>query len=329
MHRRDLIILLGAAATWPLAARAQQPATSRRIGVLMASAQNDLVSRVRREALEQELAKRGWAVGRNLQIDYRWSLAGLERAQDAAAELLGLHPDLIIAHTVPTARAAQKATRTVPIVFVGVSEPVFLGLVESLSHPGANITGFTNLEPSIGAKWAQLLVGIAPQVKRVGFLLNPDSTFATSPFYQSIEEAGGRLGVETLALEARQPADIEAGISRAGNGPGFGLIVQPDPDLVLQRRLIFATAARHRVPTIYPFDFLTREGGLMSYGPDIVDEFRRAASYVDRILRGEKAADLPVQQPIKFELLVNMKVAREIGLDVPPNIIATADELIE
>jgi len=328
--RRQFISALGGAAVaWPLATRAQQSDRMRRIGVLILNSENDPQGRDKTTALQQELERLGWRIGRNLQIDYRWGASQPERAQAAAIELLGLNPDAIVANSVSAAHAAQQATSTVPIVFTAVSEPISLGLVASLSHPGGNITGFTNLEPSVGAKWLELLKGIAPQVKRVGFLFNPDSTPATQLFYRAIEGATAKFAVDSTMVPVRQSEDIESAMNKLGAQPGVGLIAQPDTFLANHAKQIVDLAAKVRVPVIYPFDFYTTDGGLISYGPDVVDQFRQAASYIDRILKGEKPTDLPVQQPTKFKLVINAKTAKLLDLRVPDNLLAIADEVIE
>jgi putative ABC transport system substrate-binding protein len=331
MKRRELISLLGGAAaasslSWPLAARAQQPQRMRRIGVLMVTLEDSPESRARVAALQQGLEKLGWTVGRNLQIDYRWGISDEARATAATAELLRLAPDLLLANATAAGRAVQQATRTVPTVFAGISEPVALGLVASLARPGGNITGFTNLEPSVGGKLLEVLKEIDPRVTRVAFLsANP----VTEIFYPSVELAAATLSMQTFIASVHEAADIEAVVTRLAREPGGGLIIPPDTFLAFHLKLVVELAARYRLPAIYPFRYFAAAGGLVSYGPDLVDQFRRAAAYVDRILRGEKPAELPVQQPTKFEFVLNIKTAKALGLTVPDKLLALADEVIE
>ena len=330
MHRRDFVTLLGGAVSaWPLAARAQQAERLRRIGVLSNIPENDPQSARRAMAFQQGLAKLGWMVARNLQIDYRWGAFDDDRARVAAAELLRLAPDVILCSATITAAALQRATRTTPIVFTGVSEPVDQGYVSSLAHPGGNMTGFTNFEPSVAAKWVELLKQIAPQVRRCAVVFNPASTPIASQFVASIEMAASKLGVDSTVIHVHEPAEIEAGIEKVVRDPGGCLIFLPDTFIAANRQLIVGLAARNKLPSIYPFGYFATGGGLISYGPDLVDQFRRAASYVDRILRGEKPGDLPVQQPTKFELVINLKAAKSLGLIVPQTLLVAADELIE
>jgi putative tryptophan/tyrosine transport system substrate-binding protein len=330
MNRRAFIALLGgAAAAWPLVARAQQGERIRRVGALIVFPENDPSSRRRAATFEQELARLGWMVGRNLQIDYRWDVSGDERARTAAAELVALNPDLILANATTAAAAAQRATRTVPIVFTGVSEPVAQGFVASLTHPGGNVTGFTNLEPSVSAKWLELLKEIAPGVTRVAIMFKPELSQAVPLFRDLLRAAAPKLAIELIEIPVHNAADIEAALTALGGQPGGGLIVLPDTFLASNLKLILDTTARHQVPAIYPFRYFVGAGGLLSYGPDVDDQFRQAAAYVDQILRGAKPGDLPVQQPTKFEMVINMKTAKALGLRVPNTLLVTADEVIE
>jgi putative ABC transport system substrate-binding protein len=326
MRRRDFITLAGGMAVWPLAARAQQHDRVRRIGLLMVLAESDPQSAVRVAALKQGLEKLGWTVGRNLLIDYRWGVSNVEQARTAASELLDLSPDVIVANAVSSARGAQLATRIIPIIFVGVSEPVAQGLVASLAQPGGNTTGFTNFEPSIGGKWAELLKQIAP-VMRVAVIFNPASTSVATQFIRSIEAAQG--GLETIEFHVDEIAEIEPLLMRLGREAGVGLVFLPDSFIGLHHKLIIELAVRFRLPAVYPFRYFAVAGGLISYGPDVTDEFRRCADYVNRIFRGEAPGDLAVQQPTKFELAINLKTAKALGLDVPPALLARADEVIE
>jgi putative ABC transport system substrate-binding protein len=330
VNRRQAITLLGgAAAGWPLAARAQPGERMRRVGVLMVLAENDPQSRNRVTAFEQALEKLGWKVGRNLAIDYRWGISDPERARTAAAELLNLAPDLILANATLAVRGAQQATRTVPIVFTGVSEPVAQGLVASLARPGGNTTGFTNLEPSVAGKWVELLKEIAPFVTRVGLVFNPSSTPIPAQFIRSAEGAAAKLGLATAAAEIHGLTEIEAALGRFAGQPGVGLIFPPDTFTGFHHKRVVELNARHRLPAIYSFGYFPAAGGLVSYGPDVTDHFRRSAVYVDRIFRGEAPGDLPVQQPTKFEFVINLKTAKALGLTVPDKLIVGADEVIE
>jgi putative tryptophan/tyrosine transport system substrate-binding protein len=327
--RRQFMSAVGGAAAWPLAARAQQSDRVKRIGALIVYSENDPQSRRCVTSFEESLEKLGWTVGRNLRIDYRFDISGPSSAQPAAAELLALAPDLILAHAVPAVRAAQQATHTVPIVFIGISEPIALGIVASLAHPGGTTTGFTNLEPTVGGKWLELLKEIAPKVTHVAFMLNPGSSIALPLFYHSVEAAAPRLAVETNMVPVHEPADIEAAITKLASEPGGALILPVDPFLVSHYKLITELAARKRLPAIAPFSYFATGGGLISYGPETSDEFRRAAAYVDRILRGEKPGDLAIQQPIKFEMTINLRTAKALGLIVPQSLLVAADQLIE
>jgi putative ABC transport system substrate-binding protein len=277
---------------------------------------------------QQGLSNLGWTVGSNLAIDYRWGVSSDERAQAAAAQLLSFAPDLILANAVSAARAAQQATRTVPIVFTGVSEPVALGLVASLARPGGNTTGFTNLAPSVSGKWMELLKEIAPGVARVALIFNPASP-SSAQFMPPAQAAGAKLGLETAEVHVHDAAEIETMLAGLGREPGVGLIFLPDTFTGFHRQLIVDLAARYRLPAIFPFGFFAAAGGLLSYGPDVTDQFRRSVTYVDRILRGETPGDLPVQQPTKFELVINLKAVKALGLEVPAMLLARADAVIE
>jgi putative ABC transport system substrate-binding protein len=331
MRRREFIAFLGSSlAGWPLAARVRQGERMRRVAVLMVSAENDPQSRGRVIAFEQGLERLGWTIGRNLQIDYRWGISDDEHATAAAADLLKLAPDLILASAPPALRAAQQATRALPIVFTAISEPVASGFVASLARPGGNTTGFSSLEPTLGAKWLELLKEIAPRVSRVAVMRNPASspTFA-SQFVRSAETAAAKLAVESVEAPVHEPADIDAAITKFAGEPGGGLIVLPDAFLSIHQRRIVELAFRDRLPAIYPFRYFAAAGGLVSYGPDVAAQFAAAAAYVDRIFRGAKPADLPIQQPTKFELAINLKTAKALGLEVPPSLLVRADEVIE
>jgi putative tryptophan/tyrosine transport system substrate-binding protein len=328
LKRREFITLLGAASAWPLAARAQQADRMRRIGVLMYLAADDPDSPARVAAFARGLQELGWIEGRNIRIDYRWGGGDLDRVRRYSAELVALTPDVILVSSGSALAALQNATRTVPIVFVNVSDPVGAGYVASLARPGANTTGFTLFEYSISGKWLELLKQIAPGMTRAAVIRNPSITSGTGQF-GAIQAVAPSLGVELTPVDARDASGIEHSIAGFARGPNGGLIVTASPSAVLHRKLIIALAASHRLPAVYPIHLFVADGGLMSYGPDEVEQHRRAASYVDRILKGEKPADLPVQQPTKYELVINLKTARALGLEIPPTVLARADEVIE
>jgi putative ABC transport system substrate-binding protein len=331
MRRRQFVTLLGgAAAAWPLAVRAQQGERMRRIGALIGGAETDPESRARVAALREGLEQRGWSEGRNLRIDYRWASADSDRIRAFAAELVATAPEAIFAHTTPATTRLLEATRNIPIVFASVSDPVGDGIVASFARPGGNVTGFTNVEASIGGKWLEILKELSPAVARVGFLFNP----ATSPgggsyFLRPFEAAAPLFNVQPISTPVEDVVDIERAVAPLAVGANGGLIVNSDVFTTRHRAAIIAAAARHRVPAIYPFAYFAADGGLAAYGTDVRDLWRRAASYIDRILRGEKPADLPVQAPTKFELVINLKTAKALSLEVPPSLLARADEVIE
>jgi putative ABC transport system substrate-binding protein len=330
MRRRDFITLLGgAAAAWPLAARAQQPERMRRVGVLAAYAENDPEAQARINAFRRALQELGWTEGHNVRMDYRWGTGDPDRARTFTKELLSLAPDVIVAHGTPALTALHRATRTIPVVFVSVIDPVGAGYVQSLALPGGNITGFSTFEPEIGGKWLELLKEIAPGLRRVAGILDPGFK-GFAGVWSAIENMAPRFGLQVTSLLFHEPADdLESAVANFGQQPAGGLIVLPTAINAVQRNRIFSVAARNRLPAIYAFRFYATDGGLMSYGIDTVDLFRRSASYVDRILKGEKPADLPVQAPTKFEMVINLKTAGALGLDVPPMLLARADEVIE
>ena len=329
MKRREFITLLGGAtAAWPLVARAQQ-AERRRIGVLMGYAESDPEAQIRLAAFKQGLLALGWDESRNLRIDLRWASGDIDRASAFARELLALHPEVILSNTTPVTTALQRETKTVPIVFTAVSDPVNAGFVASLPRPGGNVTGFINLEPTIGGKWLDLLKEIAPQVTRVAVMFNPQTAPYAEIYLRSMETAGTKFGVTPFASPVHREADIEAVIAGLGREPGSGLIAMTDSFMTVHRKAIVELAMRHKVPLMYFISIVPREGGLISYGIDLTDMFGRAASYVDRILRGAKPAELPVQLPTKFELVINLKTAKALGLTVPPPLLTGADEVIE
>jgi putative tryptophan/tyrosine transport system substrate-binding protein len=330
VKRRDFISLLGgAAAVWPLAARAQQPAGIRRVGVLMNLSENDLEAQRLVTAFREGLAQLGWVDGRNLRMDYRWASGDVGRIRAFAKELVELSPDIIVGYATPSVVALQQETRSVPIVFLSVTDPVGQGLVASLAHPGGNITGFAVFEFSLGTKWMEALKQIVPGLRRVTTIFNPK----TAPYYplylRAIEKAASSFAVEPIVIEVHDDAEIERAISTLAREPDGGLIVLPDSFNMVHRRTIIALVERYRLPAMYYFPLFATDGGLISYGPDEIDMFRRTAGYVDRILKGAKAGDLPIQQPTNFRLVINLKTARALGLDVPPTLLARADEVIE
>ena len=330
MKRREFITLLGgAAAASPLAARAQQGERMRRIGVLMSTFEGDPRGLEYITAFAQGLAELGWTVGRNVRIEYRWGAGDLNRFRSYAAELVALSPDVILASGGSIVGALQQASRTVPIVFVNTIDPVGGGWVESLSRPGTNATGFASYEFSMSGKWLELLKEIAPGVKRVAVIRDP-SVPAGSGGLAAIQTVAPSLSVELTPVGVRDAGEIERAITAYARGPNGGLIfVGPTSSVQRHRDLIVALAARHRLPAIYPSRAFVTSGGLISYGPDTIDPNHRAAGYVDRILKGEKPADLPVQAPVKYELMINLKTAKALGLEVPPSLLARADEVIE
>ena len=327
--RREFITLIGgAAAAWPLAARAQQADRVRRIGVLLGLAANDPEGQARIEAFLQALHQLGWTDGLNIQILRRFTDGDADRARAYAAELVALAPDLVLTSGASTTGVILPATRTVPVVFVGAADPVGAGFVDSLARPGGNVTGFTSYEYSMSGKWLELLKEIAPGVKRVAVLRDPAVSTGTGQF-GAIQTAAPSFGVELSPINVRDAAEIERAITafeRSGKG---GLIVTTSASVLAHRNLIITLAARHKLPAIYYARFYVTSGGLASYGPDYRDQYRRAAGYVDRIFKGEKPADLPVQGPTKFELVINLKTAKALGLSVPPTLLARADEVIE
>ena len=324
--RREFITLLGATAlTWPLAGHAQQLP---RIAVLTPFNDRDTEGRSRVSAFREALREAGWAEGRNIRIEYRWAAGDPDRIRAYAAEIVCLAPEAILANSTPVLAALRKETQTIPIVFSGVSDPVGVGFVASLARPGGNLTGFANFEPEMGGKWLQELKAVAPSVNRVAFILNRQNASWASLF-REIEAVAPTLGVDATAVEGRDAAEIERAITAFGGQSKGGLIVQPDGITSAHRQLIIDLAAKHGLPAVYPFRFFAADGGLMAYGVNAVDQFRRAASYIDRILRGAKPADLPVQAPTKFELVINLKTAKALGLKIPEAVLARADEVIE
>jgi putative ABC transport system substrate-binding protein len=328
IRRREFITVLGGAAAWPLAARAQQGDRVRRIAVLMGPDENDPVVKPRLSAFTQALADLGWTEGRNVRIDLRWGGANINRIRALVQELVGSQPDIIVTSFASATVDVQRETRTIPIVIAGVSDPVAIGLVPRLNQPGGNITGFAIFEASMGGKWLELLSEIAPGLKRAAIIFNPD-TAPISTYMPSLETAARSLKVEPITTPVHSDVEIETAITALGREPRGGLVVMPDGFMTTHRAPVILAAARNNVPAVYYQSGYPRDGGLLSYGVDYVDIFRRAATYVDRILRGEKPGDLPVQFPTKFEMVVNLKTAKALGLTVPPSIRLRADEVIE
>jgi putative tryptophan/tyrosine transport system substrate-binding protein len=329
IRRRELITLLGGAAVaWPLAARAQQPERIRRIGILMGTAENDPDQQAVVSTFTQALTGLGWRPGGNIQIEYRWASGDSDRLRTQAAELTRLAPDVIFAQGTPATKALQEVGRATPVVFVNVTDPVAGGLTRSLARPDGNLTGFSNYEYSMGSKWLEMLKELAPSVTNVMVILNPDNPALPGQF-RSIETAAAKLAVQVSALPVRSAADLERVMHSIGPGADRGVIVLLDFITLAHRELIASLASRHRLPAIYALRIFAVSGGLMSYGVDATDLFRRAASYVDRILKGAKPADLPIQQPTKFELVINLKAAKALGLEVPLRLQQLADEVIE
>jgi putative tryptophan/tyrosine transport system substrate-binding protein len=330
MRRREFIAALsGLAATWPFAASAQQSNRVRRIGVLLPYAESDPEANAWLATFREELEKFGWNDGSNLRMDYRWAAADAESMQRFARELVALEPDAILTQNTTTTAAMLQQTRYIPIVFAQIADPVGAGFVASLRQPGGNVTGFINLEASLSSKWLELLKAIAPRVNRVAFLFNP----ATAPYFEyylsAFKAAALSFGVEPIAAPFRDTAELELVVAAQAREPNGGLIAMPDTFQTINREKITSLVARYRLPAVYAFRAFAQSGGLLSYGNDRFDNYRRAAGYVDRILRGEKPGNLPVQQPTKFELVINLKTAKALGLAVPTNLLSLADEVIE
>ena len=329
MRRREFMTLLGGAATWPLTARAQQPGRVRRLGILSVGAiADDPDGRARSAAFLQALEQSGWTDGRNIRIDHRWGAGDAENIRKYAAELVALAPDVILASGTTSMAPLLQATRTVPIVFVQITDPVGAGFVDSLARPGGNVTGFTNFEYGLSAKWLELLKEIAPSLTRAAVLRDASNSAGTGQF-GAIQSVAPSVGVEVSPVNLRDASEIERAIAAFARSSTGGLIITASPLSVVHRALIIGLAARHKLPAVYYRKVYTADGGLISYGPDLIDEHRKAAGYVDRILRGEKPADLPVQAPTRYELVINLKTAKALGLQVPDSVLARADEVIE
>src|SRR5262245_9304761 len=329
MKRREFISLLGgAAAAWPLAARAEQAVRTRHIGVLIQVAEGDPQARIEVAAFVRKLQELGWSEGRNLQIDIRWGGGDADRIRKYAAEVVALAPEVVLAPGGTVVGALQQASRAVPIVFVNVTDPVGRGYVGSLAQPGGNATGFTSFEFEMGGKWLEVLKEIAPGVTRAAVLRDPAIT-AGIGYLAAIHALAPSIGVQVIPVDVRTTSDIERAVAAFARTPMSGLIVTADPAAIVHREVIITLAARHRLPAIYPYRFFVTGGGLISYGLDNIEQYRLAAGYVDRILKGEKPADLPVQAPTKYELVINLKTAKTLGLEVPPTLLGRADEVIE
>ena len=327
MKRRAFITLVGVAATaWPLVAQTQRV---RRLGALMSNSEDDPLAQARVAAFRQALAELGWTEGRNLQIEWRWTGGDITRVREYAAELVRLAPEVIVANGTPSVAALKQATSSIPIVFVVVNDPVAQGIIASMAHPGGNITGFSFLEYSMVGKSLEMLKQIAPGIVRVAILFNPD----TYPYYaihlRSFETVARTLSLELTAAPASSLEEIDEVVAKLGRQPGSALLVTPDPYLTVHRSAVVRAAGQYRVPATYSYRQHVQEGGLMSYGADTVDIFKRSASYIDRILKGTNPADLPAQAPVKFEIAINLRTAKALGVDIPPNLLALADEVIE
>ena len=330
MRRREFTSLLcGATVAWSVAAHAQQAERVRRIGVLMSSAESDPEGQSAVAAFRKELRKLGWIEGRNIEIDIRWAAADLESMKRFAKEFVALQPDLILTSSTPAAAAMLQQTHTIPVVFVIVADPVGSGFVASLPRPGGNATGFTPIVRSLGSKWVELLKEIAPQITRVALLFNPPTATFIEGYLDPFKAAAASVGAEAIVTPINDMPDLESLLTTEAHEPSIGLVVIPDAFTIRHRAEITALAARYHVPAIYWSRSFTEIGGLISYGPYIVDEYRRAALYADRILRGSKPSELPVQAPVKFELVINLKTAKALGLDVPPTLLAAADDVID
>jgi putative ABC transport system substrate-binding protein len=328
VRRREFIGLLGGATAWPLAAGAQ-PGQVRRIGMLMAFAEGDPEGVARVAAFRDGLQELGWVEGRNVRIDIRWATADVESIKRMAKDLVALQPDLILSNSTPTTASLLQHTRTIPIVFAVVSDPVGSGFVASVPRPGGNVTGLTNIEPTMGGKWVELLKEIAPRVARAAFLFNPATATFFEYYLNPFKAAAASLGLEAIAAPVRDTTELESAIAAQARAPNGGLVVMTDSFTSVHRAEIVSLAARYRLPAIYPFGFFAEIGGLLAYGNDLLDNFRRAAGYADRILKGAKPSELPIEAPVKFELVINLKTAKELGLDVPLLLRHRAEKVIE
>jgi putative tryptophan/tyrosine transport system substrate-binding protein len=327
MRRREFITLVGGAAAWPLAARAQQAGRSHRIGVMLGFEANDPEAQRLIVPFKKGLEDLGWTESRNIEFDFRWTAADPERIQAHASELVRTRPNVILVNSTPGTRILQRETRTVPIVFVNIADPIRSGFVMSLANPGSNLTGLSNFEPTMGGKWLELLKEVAPDRTRAALIYNPDTH--SGQYFRLIETAAPTLGMESIRQPVQDTAGIKGAMASLGRDRNAGIIVMPDTFNWVHRDLIAALTAQHRLPAIYPFRFFVAAGGLISYGIDDADLYRRAASYIDRILKGTNPAHLPIEQPTKFELVVNHKAAKALGLKIPESFLLRADEVIE
>jgi putative ABC transport system substrate-binding protein len=323
------MLIAGAAAALPVGARAQRAERIRRLGMLMSNSEDDPLAQARVTAFRQALAELGWVEGRNLNIEWRWTGGDITRVREYATELVRLAPDVIVANGTPSVAALKQATTSIPIVFVVVNDPVAQGIIVSMAHPGGNITGFSFLEYSMVGKSLEMLKQVAPGTVRVAIMFNPD----TYPYYalhlRSFETVARTLSLQLTAAQVRSSEEIDEVVAKLAQQPGSALLITPDPYLVVHRGAVVRAAGQYRVPATYSYRQHVQEGGLMSYGADTVDIFRRSASYIDRILKGTSPADLPAQAPVKFEIAINLKTAKALGLDIPPNLLALADDVIE
>jgi putative ABC transport system substrate-binding protein len=330
MRRREFIALFGGTiVTWPLVGHAQQSERVRRIGVLNSLREDDPEGQQRVALLRQGLKELGWIEGRNIKVDYRWAGGDAAQAEANAGELVSQKPDVIVANSTMSLAAVRNETSTIPIVFVAVADPIGQGFVSSFAHPGGNITGFTSFEFALGAKWLELIKEISPELGRISFIFNPEAGPFAEKFVQSIEPLAHSLGVRLTVTPTRDAGEIDRALVEASGEPKGGLIVSPDAFTNANRGLIISLAARYRLPAIYAFRFLAVDGGLLSYGHEFNEAWRRAPTYVDKILKGANPADLPIEQPTKFELVINLKTAKVLGLTIPPQLLDRADELIE
>ena len=330
LKRREFIAVVGGALVgWPRATYAQQTNRMPLVGVLMGLAEGDPQSDIRAKALLQELAARGWTEGRNFRILFRYAPAGTDLSRSYAKELVELGADVIVAQTTPIALALQRETSTIPIVFVNVVDPVGSGLVASLARPGRNVTGFTHFEPSFVGKWLTMITEIAPNVRRIAMMFSPKTLPPFKVYTRLAEAIAPSLGIQLIEMPVINASDIERALDNFGSDENGALVALPDLTTTMHRDLIVALANKQRLPAVYPFSFFVRAGGLMSYGADIIDQYGRSADYVDRILKGAKPAELPVQAPVKFETAINLKTAKALGFSVPATLVAQADEVIE
>ena len=329
MRRREFITLLGGAAAWPLAARAQQPGQIRRIGLLMIIPEGDSQSRADRDALGSGLHELGWISGRNVDLEYRWSDGDEPLLRKYAAELVGRSPDVLMTEGTAALAAVRRETKSIPTIFVNVSDPVGQGFVSSLAHPGGNTTGFTLFEFSMGTKWVEILLELAPTTKHIGFLFNRVGYAYATLFLQAVRAAAENFKIDVIPLPVEEDAEIERSLTALAQQPDSGLIALHDPFTIKRRELVIAQVARHRIPTVYTLRPFALSGGLISYGIDLADPWRKAATYVDRVLKGANPGELPVQQPTKFELVINLRTAKALDLGMPQALLATTDEVIE